>query len=354
MGLSTIAAYGVLFTASIFMMGVLLNSLIYSYNEAQDGLRNRVDIINHQKNIISISRIVYNSTRMEIYAENEGPNTIDLSKVSIMVNGTLQTFNASGNYWYPGEFKKFFLNTSYEIGDNNNIQFMIGMNEIATSEQDKIYVLNSNGIYAYTYEGSLSWYSPVRDGVDCSVSSMVFVLNSTNIIEYALNGTQIGVISANKNFVAIDANYNYLYAVNRSAFVIYTFSGNIIATQPLVDGKDVAVGKNVYVLDGNTIKVFNYTGSYLSQITSSHITNATKISSDFENSEDYVVLLNEGNQLIIFKNGNYEREITLEEKMVNLDLYGKIYVSGNEVWAMNAGYRVKMVDDYGNEIYGFL
>lgn len=354
MGLSTIAAYGVLFTASVFMMGILLNSVIYSYDESQNGFRNRINIMNHQKNSISITRIVYNTTRIEIYAENEGPNTIDLSKVSIMVNGTMRGFNTSGDYWYPGEFKKFFINTTYEIGGNNGIQFKVGMDAIATAEQDKIYILNSDGIYSYAYEGPLSWYSNINDGVDCSVSSRVFVLNATGIIEYTLDGTKIGSIVGNNDFIAMDANYNYVYAVNKSAFVIYTFSGNIVASQSMNNGKDVAVGRNVYVLDGNAVKVFNYTGAYLYQITSPYITNATKISSDFENGKDYMIILNNGNQILIFRDGSYVREITLEEKVKNLDIYGKIYVSGNEVWAMNFGYRIKIVDDYGNEVYGFL
>ncbi len=355
MGLSTTASFGIIFTASLFMLGVLLNSLIYSYANVNQGMEDRVEIIQGSKNIIKIEKIVYNSSQIEIIAWNQGPITLDMSKLSILINGSISSFISSGNYWYPGQRKRFFISSAYSIGNNHDIQFAMdsGARIKASAELDKIYILISNALEVYSFEGDKLWSIGVNSPLDVAVDSYIFVLNSSEILEYDLNGNYVRSFGNGLSIVGIAAYNNHLYAVSSTSFYIFDYNGTQIKSVAITDGKDVAVGSYVYVLRGNTVEKDDYDGNYVSSFSDSRLTNASRIAADRNLGDTFFVLNNQG-EILVYRGNAYLETIALPEECNNIDVYGKIYLSGTGLHAMNLGYRVKLVDEYGNTIYDYL
>ncbi len=355
MGLSTTASFGIIFTASLFMLGMLLNALIYSYTTVNQGFEERSDIMEGVKNVVEVERIIYNSSRIEIMAVNSGPKTLEVDKLSILVNGSVVNFTATGDYWYPGQRKRIFLDATYDIGENHDIQFTIGAGGrvIASCEGQRIYLLTSAGLSVYSYEGEKLWSVGISSPLDVTVDTYIFVLNATEILEYDMNGNYVRSFAQNLGIVGIDAYRGSLYAVSPTTFYIFDYSGTQIKSFGIIDGKDVAVGKYVYILEGNSVEKDDYSGNYVSMLTDSRITNATRISATPELG-DTVFILNGDDELLIYESGSYHTSISLEEPADNIDVYGKIYLSGSELYAMNIGHPVKLVDEYGNCVYDYL
>ncbi len=355
MGLSTTAAYSILFVASLLMLGSVVNSLIVSYYAVNQGFQNRQEIIESVKNTISIERIVYNETQLEIFAENQGPQTLEMDKISVVINGTLSTSTSQGNFWFSGERKEIFIATTYDFGDNHDIQFTMAAGEdiVATAAWDKVYTINATTLFAYNYSGEKAWSIAISSPLDLAACNYVFVLNSTEILKYDTSGNYLGSFARNWSLKAIDAFNNTIYAVSTSTLSIMDYNGNPLKNISLTNGKDVCVGKYLYVLDGNVIKKFDLQGNYIGSITDSRLTDPLKIASDYY-LPDTLLVLNGGNEILVYRNGVYKDTIPLEKSYQNIELHGKIYLSGTGIDAMNIGYRVKIVDQYGNEAYDYL
>ncbi len=356
MGLSTTASYAIIFTASLLMLSTLLNSIIYSYSTVNEGMDNKNEIIEGNSNVIEIDRVIYNSSKIEIIAHNLGPETLEMDAMSVVINGTIVNFTYQGDYWYPGSEKVLRINSTYDLGDYHSIQFKIGVgNEIiASCELDKVYAINDTSVMAYTYKGDMVWIHNVENALDIAVDSYLYVLNSTRILKYDLDGNYVSSFALNLGIIAIDAHNNSIYAISNTTFYIFDSNGNLIKSTGITDGRDLAVGRYVYVLEGNSVYVYDYSGNSVSSFTDSRITNATKITADWNMQGNYIFVLNNHNEILVYENGTYKQSIPLQWEINNLDIYGKIYLSTSGVWGMNMGYRVKMVDEYGNEIYTYL
>ncbi len=356
MGLSTTAAYGILFTASLMMLVTLLNSLIYSYNLTNQGMENRSEIIQGSKNVIEIDRIVYNSSNIEVIAYNKGPYTLQMNSTSILVNGSYENFTFSSPYWYPGTYEYIFINNSYSLGYYHDIQFKLDINDktIASAERDKIYLINSTGITAYYYDGTKAWYKKVSSPVDIAIGKYLYILNSTEILEYDFNGNYVGSLAENLSIISIAADNSNIYGISNDSLYIFDSSGNILDEISISNGRDVTLGKYVYVLEGNYIYAYTYSGTYVYSFTDWRITNATKIGSDRNMQGNYVFVLNNNNEILIYHTKNYIQDIQLQETVYDIDIYGKIYLCSSGLYAMDMGYRIKLVDEYGNEFYSFL
>ena len=355
MGLSTTAAYGILFTASIMMLVTLLNSLIYSYTLTNQGMENRSEIMQGSKNVIEIDRVVYNSSKIEVWGYNKGPYTLDMNATTVLVNGSVMEFNSAA-YWYAGEYEKIFVNSSYSLGNYHKIQFKmdVGDDVIASSERDKIYILNSTGVTAYSYEGSRVWYREIKDPLDISCGEHIYVLNSTEILEYNSSGYYLGAFGENLSIIAIAANDTRVYGISNTTLYIFDSSGNLLNQISILQGKDVTIGKYVYVLEGNEIYAYTSSGTYVYSFTDWRINNATKIAASQSMDGSFIFVLNNHNEILIYRGEEFVQDIGLEELAWNIDIYGKIYISSSGLYAMDMGYRVKIVDEYGNEFYGYL
>ena len=355
MGLSTTAAYGILFTASIMMLVTLLNSLIYSYTLTNQGMENRSEILQGSKNVIEIDRIVYNSSKIEIWGYNKGPYTLDMNSTTLLVNGSVVAF-ISQAYWYTGEYEKIFVNSSYSLGNYHSIQFKmdVGDNVIASAEKDKIYILNSTGVTAYSYEGSKVWYREIKEPLDISCGKYVYVLNSTEILEYNTSGYYLGSFAENLSIIAIAANATRVYGVSNTTLYIFDSSGNLLNQISISQGKDVAIGKYVYVLEGNEVYAYTSAGTYVYSFTDWRINNATKIAASQSMQGSFIFVLNNYNEILIYQGKEFVQDMELGKLAQNIDIYGKIYISSSGLYAMDMGYGVKIVDEYGNEFYGYL
>jgi len=355
MGMSTTAAFGIIFTASLFMMGALINSLLYSYYNINEALEDRGEMLKGAKEIMEIDRVVYNSSNIEIVVWNRGSTSLDVEKISMILNGTIVDFTTAGNFWYPQTKKRFFVASDYDVGEEHSIQFTLSPGEdvIATAEFDKIYVLTTSHLYAYSYEGVKIWSIEVNEPKDICVDTFVFIANASEIFEYDKDGNYVRSIADDLNITAIDAYNGMLYGVSNTTFYLLDYQGNLIKSYVLTQGKDVCVGKYVYVLDGSNIDKYDYQGNYISSILDARISNPLKISTDL-NLPDTLFILNNGNEILLYRHGTYWKSISLEIEATNIDIYGKIYLSGDGVKAMNIGLRVKIVDEYGNSVYGYL
>ncbi len=355
MGLSTTAAYGILFTASIMMLITLLNSLIYSYTLTNQGMENRSEILQGSKNVIEIDRIVYNSSKIEIWGYNKGPYTLDMNSTTLLVNGSVVAFTSQA-YWYTGEYEKIFVDSSYFLGDYHSIQFKmdVGDDVIASAERDKIYILNSTGITAYSYEGSKVWYKEIREPLDIACGKYIYVLNSTEILEYDYSGDYKGSFADNFGIIAIAANDTRVYGVSNTTLYIFDSSGDLLNQISISQGRDVAIGKYVYVLEGNEIYAYTSSGTYVYSFTDWRINNATRIAASQSMQGSFIFILNNHNEILIYQSKEFVQDIELEEYAQNIDVYGKIYINSSGLYAMDMGYRVKIVDEYGNEFYGYL
>ncbi len=355
MGLSTTAAYGILFTASIMMLVTLLNSLIYSYTLTNQGMENRSEILQGSKNVIEIDRIVYNSSKIEILGYNKGPYTLDMNSTTLLVNGSVVAFTSTA-YWYTGEYEKIFVNSSYSLGSYHSIQFKmdVGDDVIASAERDKIYILNSTGVTAYSYEGSKVWYKEIEEPLDIAYGKYIYVLNSTEILEYDYSGDYKGSFAENLSIIAIAANDTRVYGISNTTLYIFDSSGNLLNQISISQGRDVAIGKYVYVLEGNEVYAYTSSGTYVYSFTDWRINNATKIAASQSMQGSFIFILNNHNEILIYQDKEFVQDIELEEFAHNIDVYGKIYISSSGLYAMDMGYRVKIVDEFGNEFYGYL
>ena len=357
MGLSTTAAYGIIFTASLFMLGVLLNSILFSFYLANDSMEDRFTLMDGKKNSLRIDRIVYNESRVEIIAENRGPMTISINDTSFLLNGTLSTLQSYGdNMWYPGVKRIFFSdNHTYSYGNVHDVQFTIAPAStiISVAVLDKVYAITDTELIAYSFEGVKLWsVSLSLTPVDLCVGKYVYVSTSTGIFIYAKDGSYKGFF-ANIRDAKIDCNLNYVYAVNSSEFIVYSATGSIISKDNR-GGIDVCIGDRVYVLTQTRIRIYNLTGVYLGFFTSALLTNPLKISADWNMDSDTVFVLNNGDEIIVFKNETYEDTIPLSTVESNIEIYGKIYLCSTGITAMDMGYRIKIVDEYGNSFYDFM
>lgn len=355
MALSITATYAIVFTASLMMFGVILGSMLYAYQEIRDGMNSRVDIIDSHSNTLIVERIVYNSGRIEIISTNKGPRTLNTDKLSILVNGTPVEFNPV-DIWYPESEMTFFTNTTYyDVGSSHDIQFNIPVygDVIATSELDGIYVLNSTSLISYDYSGDMRWIHSIKEPRDLSVGNYVFVLNSTGIFEFELTGTQHGFLPF-AGLSSLDSRGSTLYAISTSKLYILNENGILTRTIPLSRGRDVAVGKEVYVLDGNTVRVYDYQGNYLGSINDGRLKYAVHISADWNSRGNYLFVLTSTGNILVYRNHTFYSAFALPVYATNIDVYGKIYLSSQGVYAMDMGYRIKIVDEFGNEIYSNL
>ncbi len=352
MGLSVTTTYGIIFTASLLMLGTLLNSMIYAYNGFNDGLNNRVSIIENSKNVIKVSRVVYNQTKIEIYAVNKGPKTEDMAKITLLVNGNPVPLNYSG-FWYPGEEKVIDVQHNYSQGNYHGVQFNINAKDIiASAEYDKIYVLNKTEILAYNYDGTLSWFASVKEPRDICVGNYVYILNSTGVSVYSYSGQKIRFFTTG-NLSHIATRGSLLYMINRTKMIITNDTGSVINTVSLSDGKDVSLSSYVYVLDGSKINIYNFDGDYISSIDDSRLNGATNISANTSDENILTVLTNYG-EILLYQNNSYYGEIPLPVKANNIDLFGKIYLCGSGLYAMDIGFHIKIVDQFGNSVYCYL
>jgi hypothetical protein len=214
--------------------------------------------------------------------------------------------------------------------------------------------LNSTSLLAYNFEGGRLWSVTINSPIDLAVSSHLYVLNSTRILKYDLNGSYVSSFATNLNILAIDTHGNYIYALSNTTFYIFDQNGTLIKSLSISNGRDIAVGRDVYILSGNRIYIYDYSGNSISSFTDSRITNATKISADWNMEGYHIFILNNHNEILVYENGTYEGTISLDCVANNIDIYGKIYLSSSGVMGMDMGYRVKIVDEYGNEIYTYL
>lgn len=356
MGLSTTAAYGILFTASLIMFATVLNSIIYSYTLTNQGMENRSKLIESAKNVIEVDRIVYNSSKIEIYAINRGPLTLNTSHMSVIVNGTIVNFTFSSPYWFPGNLENFEISTNYTLGSYHQVQFKIDVGDhvLATAERDKLYVLNETSITAYSYLGKKIWSESVESPLDVACGSYLYVLNSTEIQLYDFSGNYIKSFAVNLSIRAIASSQNYVYGISNDTLYIFSSAGTLESEVALANARDVTVGRYLYILEGNEIYEYTYDGYYIAKFTDWRITNATKIGADESMQGSYIFVLNNHNEILIYENGTFVGEIPLSYLAENISIYGKIYICAEGVLGMNMGYRVKIVDEYGNEVYGYL
>ena len=356
MGLSTTASYAILFTASLLMLSTIVNSMLYSYSMANEGMNNKNDMIEGTENTIKIDRVIYNSSRIQIVAYNLGPKTLEMEDISIVLNGTIVNFSYTGDYWYPGSKKILSVNATYSMGDYHQVQFKIdpGDNILSSCELDKIYVLNSTAVLAYSFEGEKLWSNSINSPLDMAVGTYLFILNSTEILKYDLNGSYVSSFGANLGIVAIDVHNDSIYAVSNTTFYIFNQNGTLNKSLSISNGKDIAAGRDVYILCGNSVYIYDYSGNSISSFTDSRITNATKISADWNMEGYHIFILNNHNEILVYENGTYKDSIPLDSVANNIDVYGKLYVSSSGLWGMDMGYRLKVVDGYGNEVYTYL
>lgn len=353
MGLSITATYGIIFTASLMMFGIMLNSLLYAYDQFNSGLGDRMEMIDAHQNSIEVERVVYNSSRIEIIARNGGPYTVSMDKANVIVNGTPLTFD-SPPYWYPGMDVRIFVNSSYDIGGEHGVQFCIPFpGAIATSEYDKIYAINDTSLVAYDYRGVVVWRVTVGEPRDVSVGSYVFFLNSSGIFSYDYDGTQVGFFPLS-GLSSLDSRGPTVYAISSNRLFIVNFTTLQVRTVGISSGRDVAVGHRVYVLENGAIRIFDYSGNSLGVISDSRLAYATRISADWNIAGDYLFALTSDGNVLVYRDGGFVGSIPLERSAGNIDVYGKIYLSGECVDAVNMGYRIKIVDEFGNEAYGLL
>jgi len=356
MGLSTTASYAILFTASLLMLSTLVNSMLYSYYMANEGMTNKNEMIEGSANMIKIDRVVYNSSKIEIIAYNLGPKTLEVEDISVVVNGTITNFSFEGDYWYPGTKESLIINSTYDFGSYHTVQFKIDYGDyiLASCESDKIYILNRSAVLAYNFEGKKVWNFKVNSPRDLAVGSYLYVLNSTRILKYDLNGNYVSSFGTNLGILSIDVYKGFIYAVSNTTFYIFDQNGTLTKSLTITNGRDIAIGKDVYILSGNTIYIYDYSGNLISSFTDSRITNATCISADWNMAGYYIFILNSHNEILVYQNSTYKDTIPLDCVANNIDIYGKIYVSSSGLWGMDIGYRVKVVDEYGNEIYTHL
>ncbi|NPA75571.1 MAG: archaeal flagellar protein F [Euryarchaeota archaeon] len=356
MGLSVVATYGILFTASLFMLGMLLNGLLYSYDQFKTGVDNKISIIEDKNNLIKIERVVLNGTDLEIYALNRGPNTLNASKISLVINGTPVNFTCTHTVWFPGEENVLSTPVMYDLGAVHTLQFSAFLNDlpIASAEYDKIYALNSSGVYAYYYSGTLAWSRKITEPRDISVSpTALYVLTAAGIYVMDLDGRITSFLSG-YSFLAIASRGSTIYAVNSTTLSIINTTTGTVTNVGIYGGKDVAVGTYVFVLTGNSINYYTYTGAYVGTIIGTPLLSPEKIAADPMLTGDYLLVLNGDGNVLVYKNEAYTATIVPNSPVFNIDLHGKIYMSGQSVFAYDGGYRIKMVDSYGNQLYTYL
>ncbi len=355
MGLSVAATYGILFTASLFMLSILLNGLLYSYDQFKSGVDNKISMIENKDNLIKVDRVVMNATHIEIYAINEGPNTLNASQISLIINGTIVNFTSKYEVWYPNEENVLYVNNTWDLGSVHELQFTAfpGGNPIATAEYDKIYTLNSTGVYAFWYSGALGWSRSINGPRDIAVSSSsLYILNTTGII-IMTHDDDITSFFPLYNYTAIAARGPTIYAVNQTTLSIINTTTGAIDNVSINNGKDVAVGKYVFVLENNVIRYYTYSGTYVGSISTGLIA-PRKITASPLQSRDYLLVLNGNGNILLYRNENLKEEISPGIAANNIDLYGKIYLSGTSVYSYDGGYRIKIVDSFGNQIYTML
>jgi len=354
MGLSVIATYGIVFTASLLMFGMLLNSFLYSYSQFNSGINNKVSIIESTKNVMKIERIVYNQSHIDILAINMGPKTEDLESLTVLVNGTIVPLNYTG-VWYPGEELTLKVNyTGYSMGTVHQLQFTVapGIEPIASAEYDKIYLLNATGIYAYYYSGTLAWHTAVQGPRDLSIGTYIYVLNATGIDVFDLSGQELRFLPL-ANISHIASHGSLLYALNSTSLQVLTDTGTVEKEIGMADGRDVTAGSEVYVLDGTTVKSYNYTGTYLSSFTDSRLYDSTKITAA-PNASGLLFVLTSHGEILAYRGSEYIGSIPLSVQVSDISLYGKLYLCSDGLQAMDIGYPVKLVDEFGNGVYDYL
>jgi len=114
------------------------------------------------------------------------------------------------------------------------------------------------------------------------------------------------------------------------------------------------VGDRVYVLNGSAVDIYDFSGNFLGRISDPRLSYATRISADWNMAGDYLFVLTSLGNILVYRGGEFIGSIPVPVDACNLDIYGKIYLAGAGVIGMDMGYRVKIVDQYGNEAYGFL
>ncbi|MCD6468622.1 MAG: hypothetical protein J7L32_04885 [Thermoplasmata archaeon] len=120
MGFSTIAAAAIIGVCVLAAVNTFSGSVIPSIsqlNNAYEDLNDRmIERVHTDVVITGVSATSGTPFNLSITVKNNGSETLDASKFSVLVNGTLYSFNCSSSYLYPEDSVVFTVSGLTERG----------------------------------------------------------------------------------------------------------------------------------------------------------------------------------------------------------------------------------------------
>ncbi|HEC94805.1 MAG TPA: hypothetical protein ENI45_02425 [Thermoplasmatales archaeon] len=120
MGFSTVAAAAIIGVALLMALNTLVGSILPSLSDLNDAYQElgerMVEMVQTDVIISGVSATSGTPYNLSITVKNNGSETLETSKFTILVNGTLQSFTCPTTYLYPEESAVFTVSGLTERG----------------------------------------------------------------------------------------------------------------------------------------------------------------------------------------------------------------------------------------------
>jgi len=377
------AAFLILFSILYSTINDAFDSVTDSFDERYDEMSDRI-----QTDINIVSSAYYRDSNMlEIVIYNDGSKTLDLNKISLLVNGTLvpsATIEVEGvatDYLLPMEEATISVSDP-ELRFDSDVDSRTKVSTTTrlaaptnVSVGQKVYILDGTSIDVFSLDGLFDF--TITDPVNmvsprdlCVYGNYLYVLDEGEHVDrFDLNGTwQDEFVNDSTNApdptaIAVDSNCIYLVdgashvdRFNRStgAFVDVLVANGGTMTAPV----DVSVGAYLFVLDTSVgsyhIDRYNLDGTGGAQVVgSSYLATPTDITATSSGlSARHIYVVNNSEEIIVFDEaGTLVGSVSecLSDSVYGVDVTGRLFVSddANGLIIEKLGTNIKVVVENG-------
>ncbi len=389
MGFSVSATMAIFFAAFLILFSILYSSLNDAFDSVSESFDEKYEYMNDRLDTqVTILDVSYqrDSNTLDIRVQNTGSKVLDISKVDLILEGTIPTsFNKSiqgtdTEVWLPMEVLTITV-------DDPDVSFEADLDPRASLTNDvslsapsnisvgkSVYVLDGPDIDVFTL-GSVFDFTITDSANMVSPSDLkvwgdyLYVLDEgTHIDRFGLDGAWVDRIvddTTNSSVLtsfSVDSDYIYIIDnsshVDRFGLATGIFVDSIVPNGgTMTSPRDIFVSSHIFVIDyslGYHVDVYELDGSGGTELIGTvGLSSPTDICASAIGLDDvYVYVVNGSSEVAVFNATGSPVDTVdslLSDSVSAVDVTGKMYVSDgvNGLVVENLGTNIKVVVENG-------
>ena len=389
MGFSVSATMAIFFAAFLILFSILYSSLNDAFDSVSESFDEKYEYMNDRLDTqVTILDVSYqrDSNTLDIRVQNTGSKVLDISKVDLILEGTIPTsFNKSiqgtdTEVWLPTEVLTITV-------DDPDVSFEADLDPRASLTNDaslsapsnisvgkSVYVLDGLDIDVFTlgsvFDFTITDSSNMVSPSDLKVwGDYLYVLDEgAHIDRFDLDGAWVDRIvddpTNSSVLTSFSVDSDYIYIIDNSSHVdrfdlaTGTFVDSIVPNGgTMTSPRDIFVSSHIFVIDyslGYHVDVYELDGSGGTELIGTvGLSSPTDICASANGLDDvYVYVVNGSSEVAVFNATGSPVDTVdslLSDSVIAVDVTGKMYVSDgvNGLVVENLGTNIKVVVENG-------